>query len=596
MKSLLPILFAVFLFSSSIIRTQSAANSRKTQEAVICHQDLMQSYLLKGVESSRNRPVHFCPNIKKNCCTRHDQQRIFHFAKDILPAKHSEYNKKIDILLLQMREMHSGLVKTPPIFTGTRERRRFCGKQYRSVLGFDFQQLYNEISEQINSAAFFLESHYRKFFCIMCDGDAHSNMIFRENRQSVAFNIEYCQDTLKENKELIRLLNVELVNYFISMQNVVDCIHYDRSFNLRFSRMDKLADMNMIRTCIEDIQGPRFKVICTKVCEKLTMAQIIPLLQGDFDFMNEIVTIFNRFLKYKENGNVISMRLRNFFKRFKIPRQMTRTARSNFLANLTVRPPKKNASPRLLRDWKIPKKGQQERKLADLNTAKLFNKSLKNKQNQKKTKKVKPVQKIIAVQDSTTPTQMSTLKTGRFLQDSFGTTKALKRNIAVKLSGDLNTPKPSFDKTLTEFYNDIEIPKVETPRPTLFRIRSAPIIFDNIEKSWVEDSGINMHEYNKLRFDMSTRAYYRILFTYCKPEMPDTKLTMFLMDFSKLFFKQAADVFSFDYFIMPNNYMNKFTSEMEVQDDDRRRKLIGKSSKRVSTKESLKQKRLKSVK
>jgi len=597
MKPLLQILFAVFLLTSSVIRTQLSPSPRNNQEAAICHQDLMQSYLLKGVETSNNRTVHFCPDIKKNCCTRHDQQRIFHFAKDILPLKYAEYTKKIDILLLQMREIHTELVKTPPVFTGTRNRRRFCGREYRSVLGYDFQQLYNDISEEINLSEIFLEKHYRKFFCMMCDGDAHSNMIFRENRQSVAFNIEYCQDTLKSNKELVRLLNIELINYFASVQNVVDCIHYDRSFNLQFSRMDKLADRDMIRTCLEDIQGPRFNVICNRVCQKITMAQIIPLFQGDFDFLHEVVTTFNRFLKYKENGNVISMRLRNFFKRFRIPRQMTHTARSNFLANLTIRP-QKNMSGRSLRDLKLPKSKQNERKLVDLkSTSKLKGliQSIKPKLNSKKTRMSDSLQKIVAVQDSVPPTQTLSPKAGRFLQEAMSVVSAFKKRRRHKMVREVNTPRPYFDKTLSEFYADIEIPRVETPRPTLYRIKSAPIIFDNLEKSWVEDSGINMHEYDKLRFEMSTQAFYRVLFTYRKPEMPDTKLTLFLIDFGKPFFKQAGDIFTRDYFIMPNNYFNKLTSQLEIEDDDRRRKLMGKYTKRVVVKELPKQKRMKSV-
>ena len=57
--------------------------------------------------------------------------------------------------------------------------------------------------------------------------------------------------------------------------------------------------------------------------------------------------------------------------------------------------------------------------------------------------------------------------------------------------------------------------------------------------------------------------------------MPDSKLTMFLMDFTPDFFKRSATMFNDDFVIMPNNYASKFVSEMQLE-DDRRRKLMKK--------------------
>ena len=601
MKTRFTIFFAVFLLRISLVLCQTpppGQNTKNQSEKEKCHQNLMQSYLLKGVEQSNNRTMFLCPTIKKNCCTRHDMQRVFHFVRDIVPAKLQDYDQKIDILLMQIREIHIQMVKTPPTFVGFRRRRQFCARQYRKVIAVDFQQLYNKILENSMLAKYFLQDHYQKFFCMMCDANAHLNMVFRENKQNVSFDISYCEDIIKENKELIRLFNVELMEYFRTMQNVVDCVHYSRSYHLRFFRRDKVIQMNQIKGCLEDLQGPRFQQVCGKVCHYINMSQIVPMLQGDFDFLHEVVLVFNRFLKYRESGNLISLRLRNFFRRFRLPKRLMRTRRTNFVRNIVFRPPKNKGKARSLVDEDSHQKPSKELQLIDKTTLKKYAK--KNRSNVKKYSILKPKKsskktsrsltlKSVGLNHSNIPQK---LKTGRFLQDGPDPNFVVQRKGRAKMTRLVRNPLPMFDSVLVEFYHEIEIPMVEEPRPTIYRIRANPIFFEKMEKTWIEDGGINMNSYTKLRFNMSRRAFYRILFTYRKPEIPDSTLTMFLMDFTKDFFNKADRLFEIDYAISANNYMPKIETAMEI-DDDRRRKLMHKKQSKTKTKSTFRRRKLK---
>lgn len=615
MNNLVKILFIVFLLFTKSVRSQEADETPNKQKArpqkSVCHQTLMQSYLLKGVEFSTNRTMILCPSIKNNCCTRHDQQRIFHFSRDILPPKMAEYNQKVDVMLYQIRMMNNELIKTTPKFTGSLDRRRFCGTQYRQILNFDFQALYDSLTDEIKDSQEMLEMHNRKFFCLMCDGKAHSFFTLRQNRQTVAFDINYCKEMLKETKTLNILMNVELTKYFVSVQNVVDCLHYSNSFDLKFPNPKKIEDIATIKSCYEEIEGPRFKNACAQTCEKIQFAKIITMFQGDFDFLHDIVTIFNRFIAYRESGNLISMRLRHFFSRFRIPRRMTKTARTNFLQNLVLRTPKIRKTKKYERPKRIYKEemklSQQKnivssRKLldqsfvsnkskimADTKIPPLVHQIKKSKHHQAQTK---DTQVIAASDDLNLPEQM-TLKQGRFLQyDESGHT-SLRTSKKVKKFKEVTEALPYFDKTLYEFYHEIELPKVSDLQPNIYIIRQKPIPFDNLEKSWLENDGINYHNYINIRFEMSQAAFYRLLYIYQKPEMPDSKLTMFLMDFNSVFFKSVESTLNMDTYILPSNFESKFLSQLQIDDDFRRRKLRLKSVERRKLKQGIKTKKLK---
>lgn len=542
----LHLLFAVWLVALGGIRAQSAPagnDARSTSGPVVCQQELMQSYLLKGTEVSNNRTMLLCPTIKKNCCTRHDIQRVFHYSRDVLPAKLAEYKQKMDIMFSQLREIHNELVKDRPLFRGNRRRRNFCARQFRAVLSFDFQTLFNRVQEEWFHMDHFVNEHAQRFFCMLCDGNAHENMVIRVERRSATFHMDYCQDVIRGNKDLLRILNVEMLNYMRLVQNVVDCQHYSRSFGLRFPRPDKVRLRNRMMNCLEGLDGARFKVACAPICQEIKFAQIVPLFNGDFDFIHEMVLVFNRFLKYRESGNLISMRLRQFFKRFRVPRSLTRTRRRNFLRNLTPRLPKDprgKSKSRSLRDVR-----------AQPRSAPLLSKSAKH---------------------SRSMTPMAHTRPGRLLQNSIVTPDVKKLSIKAKITPVPRQPPFTFDKTLVEFYREVEIPRTDNPRPTIYRIRGNPMVFDRFEQNWSDDTGINYTLYTNLRFGMSRRVLYQLLYTYRKPEIPDSRLTIFLMDFPPDFFRAASSMFNDDFTIMPNNYNSPYVDDGPA---DRRRKLTG---------------------
>lgn len=587
-QPLIRLLLILLISSLSTIKLSDVKN----EQSFICNQRIMNSYLLKGREKSNNHPVLMCPTIKSNCCTRHDQQRAFHYVRNIVEARIIEYNTKIDILLQRILNIHNVLKLQPPTFKGRPLRKRFCSRNLREVLNFDLQGLYNKMSSEILQSVGYFENHYARFFCMLCDGKSHQFITINKDSQYVNFEASYCKDMLVSNEELIQDLNVKLVKYLVNLQHSVDCVHYSRSYNLTFPRMDKLKRSNSLIECLDNINGEDFVKKCASLCRQIRFSKLTPFFQGDFRFLNEMSSAINRFLKYKESGSVISFRLRRFFRQFRINPRFGRTKRRSFTKNLTQRPvkSKKGGKSRKLNDLKKKEVVKSHKDIGIEKNVKLSRVGERPKERKlfdgEKSEKLNEssvfgslgsrnyVQKyaLMGLRDniSLVPEVEPHLYNKRFLVsvlNSFKRKKRVKNNLS-----KVRYPLPYYDKQLDEFYNELNFPKNEDI-PTIYVIRESPVDFEKLRPNWTLNQGINMFDYELNRFDMPSRVFYNQLYKYRRPEIPDTRITMFLMDFNKNFYKNAKDALNLDAEILVTNY-GTFEGELEFGEGLRRRKLV----------------------
>ena len=49
-----------------------------------------------------------------------------------------------------------------------------------------------------------------------------------------------------------------------------------------------------------------------------------------------LYNVFEKFLQMKESGNMISMKLRNYFKRFEVPRKLSDKNKKDFIRKLRI--------------------------------------------------------------------------------------------------------------------------------------------------------------------------------------------------------------------------------------------------------------------
>lgn len=320
---------------------QNQGADGKSKTVLQCNRDLLWSYKLKGRDiSSLTEKFLLCPDVKHNCCNKIDQQKIYHYVNDVMPARHLEYRTKVQQAITRLEKLHKRIRKAIFNFPGEMARKRWCARQHREVINFQYKPLFEKLQEHIETGWNENLDQYQSFYCVLCDGENHRYFNVKKNPYKVMMDSNFCRTYIDQRQDEIKLLNVELIDYMKMVQNVVDCVHYTKSYNLNFFDESRLEFAARTTECLQSTEGPDFLVKCQPLCQQLSINEVIPMAEGDFVFLNNAVTLFEKFFSYQEKGRFISMKLRLFFKRFEIPKTMTLLREEKFLKKIekTVKP------------------------------------------------------------------------------------------------------------------------------------------------------------------------------------------------------------------------------------------------------------------
>ena len=528
---------------------------KKGPKSIQCEHVLLKSYLLHGRHKSKADPMYLCPTIKNNCCTKMDQQRIYHIAKEFLPQRLLEYQSKIRMALAKLRELHIKINRAKPVFTGAPKRRLYCNAQASQLFNFPFFKMYNEIMEYLDIVRDELSEYYNTFFCQLCDANNHK--WFNLKNKQVQMDSGFCKDMLDNHQEALKIFNIDLINYLQALQNVVDCTHYVRSFNLEFFDRSKNKIYKHVGKCLNNLGSQDFLKSCKEVCETLKLSKIIESIEGDFEFVIDAVNLFEKFFEFKESGSFISMKLRAFFKRFVVPRNQSRKQVYRFLHDVEHQMKVKKArlkhiKKKMLLGKKKTKKGKP---------------SVKGKAKAK----AKPVARKLLEEEGPAPgsgllsmiptlpdtdfhhskinidgksTKMVGIKQ-RILAGAKPAPKALPLKGKPPKKGKKKKPKKKkkaklvFNKELFNFYNELHIKKPEPEERKVFRLRPMPVDVDELKKIFATATGLNPTKYiGNTKFKIDQATLYRYLFDHRKSDKPDVEIMMFLNDFNKLYKEQ----------------------------------------------------------
>lgn len=473
------------------------------KEPIQCKRNLLKSYMLKGVQNATDKPLYLCPSITANCCAKKDQQKIYHIVNNIVPGRILEYQSKMKMALAKLKALHNRILDNQPNFSGSSKRREFCNKEARKVYNFPFNFFYNNALELLDESRNQMNDFYEKFFCVLCDGKSHKYFNLKGRSSNVMMKGEFCKETLKTNQNIIKVFNIELVEYMISLQHMVDCTHYIKSYNLKFFDEHKQKMVTEVSECLSNVDSETFMKSCSSTCSELKMSKMSSLIEGDFEFLIDGVNLFEKFFELKESGNLVSMKLRKFFQKFVIPRKMKQEQQSLFISKV------KNDIDNIAKQSRI-----------------LSNES----QDQTKPTEAQPITQELqqgrllaeTPQAATNSTQNDTLS-GNGTNGANGTNSSMppyKR-----------TAKLVYNRDLFQFYDEISIQE-PTTGSLIFRINQRPVDIDRLPKVFALGVGINPMDYST-KFSLSQDVFYRLLFSYRKPDVPDATLMYFLIDFNQ---------------------------------------------------------------
>ena len=533
---------------------------KKGPKSIQCEYRLLKSYLLHGRHQSKPDPMYLCPNIKNNCCTKMDQQRIYHIAKEFLPQRLLEYQSKIRMALAKLRELHIKINRTRPVFTGVPKRRLYCNAQASQLYNFPFFKMYNEIMEYLDIVRDELNDYYNTFFCNICDGDNHK--WFNLKDKQLQMDSEFCKEMVENHQDALKIFNVDLINYLEALQNVVDCTHYVRSYKLEFFDRSKTKISKGVSKCIGNLGGKDFLKNCKEVCESLKLSKIIETIEGDFEFVIDAVNLFEKFFEFKESGSFISMKLRAFFKRFVVPRNQSRKEVYRFLHDvehkmLVKKERKKHIKRKMAMSDKKAKaakakkgksskkaapKAVQARKLMDIPGEGLMGmipssgdhsieetKRALDRHLMKNLEKEGIKQRVLSATKTKAPAKGDKNPKDRKTKDS-----KTKDSKTPKLKPIKKFAKLVFNKELFNFYNELHIKKPEPEERKVFRLRPMPVDVDELKKVFATETGLNPTKYiGNTKFDMDQATLYRLLFNHVNNDKPDVELLMFLNDFTE---------------------------------------------------------------
>lgn len=476
------------------------------KEPIQCKRNLLKSYMLKGVQSATDKPMYICPSVTANCCAKKDQQKIYHIVNNIVPGRILEYQSKMKMALAKLKALHNRILDNQPNFSGSSKRREFCNKEARKVYNFPFNFFYNRALELLDESRTEMNDFYEKFFCILCDGKTHKFFNLKGKSSNVMMKGEFCKETLKSHQEIIKVFSVELVEYMISLQNMVDCTHYIKSYNLKFFDEHKQKMMTEVSECLSNVDSETFMKSCSNTCSELKMSKMSSLIEGDFEFLIDGVNLFEKFFELKESGNLVSMKLRKFFQKFVIPRRMKQEQQSLFITKVNK---------------DIDNIAKQSRILSN------------ESQDQNKPKEEQPLAQELqqgrllaeTPQAATNSTQNQTL--------SGNTTNGTNETNSTDSSMPpyKRTAKLVYNRDLFHFYDEITIQE-PTTGSLIFRINQRPVDIDKLPKVFALGVGINPLDYST-KFTLPQDVFYRLLFSYRKPDVPDAAMMYFLIDFNQ---------------------------------------------------------------
>ena len=545
------ILFMTFC-SMSLANNPVQTSVPTKLNALKCNIDMMRSYLLKGRRTaSEEQKMYLCPTIKDNCCTKADQQRAYHIVNDILPPRLDQYEESVKLALAKIRRFHFYVIKNPPVFVGNARRRAFCMRQARIIYGFPFDQLYLQILGTLDEVNIEMREYYRKFFCVICDGKNHSYMEFERKNKRVMFDGSFCKNVLENKGNMINMLNVQLVSYLVSLQNLVDCKHYVKSFNLDFFSSKKVKSTVELINCIDFLQSKDFLKHCKLTCAELNLSKVVSLIQGDYEFFMDAVNLFQKFFDFQETGNFISTKLRTFFKNHVI------NVQNNQLPDRKLNKNKqKNKGAFKIKNRHVLNKFKQISSDQMKRMKLIFKTGKKEEENKAFMSKLKPIRNLMDLKmlaDDGVPENKVQKINGK-KPDVEKTNNKIKKKSSLKIMKVRNSKKTErilhgenktdpiakgvksaklvFDKNSLETYNLIHLSLKREKIEHVYKVQPPPIDFDRAHKIFRNGVGINPEFYWGLKYGLDQHVLYRILYGEKKTEKANIPLEFFLSDFT----------------------------------------------------------------
>ena len=283
MLKLIPFLMT-FLFLNS--NSQESVDTGIENES--CLTELIHSYRLYPSEHTElDDPFYICPEMKESCCSFDSQKMIqLLWIRISQPRLQRVLSHNLGSLEFIFETMKAILLiyeknKLP-------KAKKYSAECLQSLDDMEelkeaeFDAILDEMFEKIKVGFNNLYKFKRQFYCDICD--LKNQNFFNPITKRVLFSVDFCQSFSNDYVQIAYFLNIELVRYYTTVKNYVQC--YSNKNFLFLESLDDFKvpgeDRNIIADCKNDN-------VCTPFCNRYSFSAFPEIFIGRKDYLDRMV-------------------------------------------------------------------------------------------------------------------------------------------------------------------------------------------------------------------------------------------------------------------------------------------------------------------
>ena len=269
-----------------------------------CQRSIIETYKLTSNLVGTRSEFFLCPKIRSNCCSIFDQFSMYTTWRDKIKPKLKAYQKGFLKKLLILNKMVKFIeaMKIDKMLMKLRismQKKEFLVMRYKITKSKRLSSLiFAKIVRQKKLDQFMLDTR-SSFFCNICDYQNHP--FFDLKRKVISIGLGTCANIVENTIEQSYTSNIFLARYLMEYSKILNSFSNDD-----FEKPVILDDYKMLRTNI----GMCFKAFkaglvsikpCKKYCNYYNFNNHSPFIEGNHNFINDLLNSFARFIK--ENLN-----------------------------------------------------------------------------------------------------------------------------------------------------------------------------------------------------------------------------------------------------------------------------------------------------
>ncbi len=259
-----------------------------------CQTPLLESYMLEGRVKYKQDANPICTSVTKNCCKNDDLAKIHDEYNTNLLPKLTSYYVKVQKAFSKLTNLNSKALSVESEIKGAIKKQSFCKTKQEVFKSFPFQPLIDNLQVGFEKSFMTFKDVHSSFLCLFCDYESQQQINL--SGRMIMVDSSFCLDMLNKNMLFINAMNVNLVEYFESLQDYLDCATFEGYFQFPFLFENKSILMKNIKECYNNFSDDSLTPPCEQVCSNLEIGAISPVFEGDFKFINDAVDYYSNLI------------------------------------------------------------------------------------------------------------------------------------------------------------------------------------------------------------------------------------------------------------------------------------------------------------